>query len=97
MGSETSKWGKDAKSVSLASQLTYRDVCMPINARKPAEAMNSIEETEEIWCLKTAVAAPPPTFPLTTKFPPIAIALRLDIWAWRSLDIDMLTFTYIKA
>lgn len=67
------------KSVSLASQFTNRDVCTLSNARKPAEAMNSMEETEEVWCLKATVAAPPPTFPLTAKFPPIAIALRLDI------------------
>jgi hypothetical protein len=40
--------------------------------------MNSMDETGESWCLSTVEAAPPPEFSLTSKFPPIAIAVRLD-------------------
>lgn len=69
----------------------YWDVWTPSNDRSPAEAINSIEATEEIWCLSMADTEPVPDAPLTDKFPPIAIELRLDNLDCTSLNIAILS------
>lgn len=69
----------------------YRVVCIPTRERRPAVAINSIEAAEDAWCRSRTVAAPVPALPVTTKFPPIATVLRLDICDWTSLDIAILS------
>lgn len=77
----------------LKINYSYRDDLTPKVSRPPADAYNSTEEYDEISCLRTAVADPNPmpASSLIARFPPIAIAFRLDIFDWISLFIAILT------
>jgi hypothetical protein len=72
---------------------SHRNVCTPIRERNPTVAIKSIEECEDNWCRSTALAAPVPAVPLTTKFPPTVTVFSLDTGSSTSLDIPILAIS----